>query len=1007
MAWIVLACSLTITLLLWQLTLAELDGHPGVSTLLLISGLIISLLLSVLVWLLASTRQRTLQMAEALTKSLQESEERWSLALEGLGAGVTDWNIQTGEAIYSRRWREMLGLSENEITNRVEEWQKRVHPDDMPSLTANTQELFDRKVSTASMEFRMACKDGSWKWIRGHAMVASRDADGNALRLIGTNIDITERKHAETTRDALFDAHEDAGVGLFAVNRGRLVFMNSAFCAITGYSTEELKALSDISVIIHPDDLERAGRTQKLRLAGKLGTTRHEISIITKSGERREVENAVTSSPNNDEFQVLGLMLDITERKHLSTKLQQSHDLLAKISAQVPGVIFQFRLYPDGRFCCPFISDSVEKIYGISSAKVCADAFALFSFLHPDDAENIAASFQLSAQSLLPWHHEYRVVLPKQGVRWMLGEARPEKLTDESIVWHGFSTDITERKLAEDELQLASLVYENSSEAMSVTGANGIVITVNPAFTKVTGYAPEDVVGHHSHIFNVEQVTFDAIKQVIDTVGHWQGEVWNRRKNGEAYPALVTINTIFNENGLPHRYVALFLDITNRKQSEELIWKQANFDLLTQLPNRSMFYERVSQEIKKAHRAGSQLALLFIDLDHFKEVNDTLGHDRGDSLLVEAARRICSCVRETDSVARLGGDEFTVLLSNIEDGEAGTVERIARSILENLVEPFRLGDEEVYVSASIGITMYPGDTSEIDVLFRNADQAMYLAKSQGRNRYSYFTPALQEAAQNRLRLITDLRGALAASQFQVYFQPIVELGSGRIVKAEALLRWHHPQRGLVLPGEFISLAEETGLIHEIGDWVFKESVRWIKRWKTSLHNAFQISVNKSPVQFHRDAASYIAWLAYLNELGLPGHSVVIEITEGLLLNTDPAIAQALLGCRDEGIQIAIDDFGTGYSSLAYLNKFDIDYLKIDQSFIRNLSPGSSEMALSEAIIVMAHKLGLKVIAEGVETREQRDLLASVGCDYAQGYLFAKPLPPDEFEALLFSSVHFT
>ena len=439
-------------------------------------------------------------------------------------------------------------------------------------------------------------------------------------------------------------------------------------------------------------------------------------------------------------------------------------------------------------------------------------------------------------------------------------------------------------------------------------------------------------------------------------------------------------------------------DITGRKQSEELIWRQVNFDLLTGLPNRHMFHDHLQHEIKKSDRGELQLALLLIDLDQFKEVNDTLGHDKGDILLQEVARRISACVRNSDMVARLGGDEFTVILTELPEHNFGS--DIAQKIISSLSEPYNLRNEIVYVSASIGITVYPDDSSDVDVLMKNADQAMYLSKKNGRNRSSYFTPALQAAAQTRLRLINDLRGALAANQFRVYFQPIVELATGNIHKAEALLRWQHPTRGMVSPEEFIHLAEDTGLIIEIGDWVFNVAARQVQRLRAVHHPQFQISVNKSPIQFRDDGSHHNAWYAYLQELNLPGQSIAVEITEGLLLDAASVVTEKLLAFRDAGIQVALDDFGTGYSSLSYLKKFDIDYLKIDQSFTRNLAPGSNDMALSEAIIVMAHKLDLQVIAEGVETEEQRELLVAAGCDYAQGYLFAKPMPAKEFEKWL-------
>ena len=489
----------------------------------------------------------------------------------------------------------------------------------------------------------------------------------------------------------------------------------------------------------------------------------------------------------------------------------------------------------------------------------------------------------------------------------------------------------------------------------------------------------------------------------IATTGQWQGEIWDKRKSGETHAKWLTINTIRSNDGSIHRYVALFSDITEKRKSEELIWRQANFDTLSGLPNRDMFRDRLEQEVKKTIRADLPLALLLIDLDQFKEVNDTLGHAVGDMLLKEAARRISACVRESDSVARLGGDEFTVVLSEISD--SSHIDYVAQKIIKKLAEPFHLGSEVVYVSASIGITLYPIDASDIDVLMKNADQAMYLAKSKGRNRFSYFTASLQEAAQIKLRLTNDLRGALQDNQLRVHFQPIVELSTGRIHKAEALLRWQHPERGMVAPMEFIPLAEETGLINEIGDWVFKESVGWAKHWKNQFAPDFQVSVNKSPVQFKAENHHFASrWTKFLRDMELPGGNIVIEITEGLLLNAEADVTDKLFWLRDADIQVAIDDFGTGYSSLAYLKKFDIDYLKIDRSFVSNLETDANDMALTEAIIMMAHKLGLKVIAEGVETEGQRNLLTIAGCDYAQGYLFSKAVPPGEFEGLLISQM---
>ncbi|OAI05323.1 EAL and GGDEF domain-containing protein [Methylomonas methanica] len=556
--------------------------------------------------------------------------------------------------------------------------------------------------------------------------------------------------------------------------------------------------------------------------------------------------------------------------------------------------------------------------------------------------------------------------------------------------------DISERKRIEEALQQAALIYQNSSEAMLLADSDDRILTINAAFTTITGYQSDEVVGKHIGILNTGGHS-EAMWQAIHSKGSWQGEIWDKRKNGELFAKWLTINTIFDAQQTMQRRVALFSDITEKKKTEGVIWQQANFDPLTQLPNRRMFYDRLSQDIKKAHREHKRLALLFIDLDLFKEVNDTLGHDMGDELLQIAAHRILASVRETDTVARLGGDEFTVILSDV--GDPANAERIAGNLLQKMTECFQLGNEIAYISTSIGIAFYPDDADNLKSLLKHADQAMYAAKRQGRNQYCFFIPTMQESAQARLRLSNDLRLALAGQQFYLCYQPIVELATNTVRKAEALIRWQHPTRGLISPADFIPIAEETGLISSIGNWIFQEAAEQTSRWRQSIHEKFQISINKSPVQFRNERDSHRDWLDRLEALSLSGQSVVIEITEGLLLDANSSVAEQLLSFRDAGIQVSLDDFGTGYSSLSYLKKFDIDYLKIDQSFVRNLAIGSDDMALCEAIIVMAHKLGIKVIAEGIETSSQRELLTAAGCDFGQGYLFAKPLPAQEFERL--------
>jgi diguanylate cyclase (GGDEF)-like protein/PAS domain S-box-containing protein len=565
----------------------------------------------------------------------------------------------------------------------------------------------------------------------------------------------------------------------------------------------------------------------------------------------------------------------------------------------------------------------------------------------------------------------------------------------------GIARDITDRKAVEEQLRLASLVYRNSSEGMVATDEDNRIIAINPAFAELSGYSEDEVLGKNPSMFGSDRQdpgVFREMWHALEASGRWKGEIWNRHKAGHEYAVWLTVNTIFTGEGKVHRRVALFSDITEKKKADNLIWAQANYDYLTGLPNRRLFQDRLGQEIKKAHRDRTRLAVLFIDLDRFKEVNDTLGHNMGDVLLVEAADRIRNRLREYDTLSRFGGDEFMVILSGL--CESAVVSQVSMDMIARLSEPFVLGGHEAYVSASVGIALYPDDADSVTDLVKHADQAMYAAKAMGRGRFNFFTKSLQEASELRIRIASDLRHALKEEQMELYYQPIVDLATGRIRKAEALLRWKHPVLGYISPATFIPIAEDTGTIQQIGDWVFRVAVEQVRRWRAELMPALQISVNMSPVQFLRDGRSHAHWVEHLRDAGVPGDGVAIEITEGLLMSAEPVISDTLLSFRDAGIQVAIDDFGTGYSALSYLKKFHIDYLKIDRTFTNNLAPDSPDLALCEAIVVMAHKLDMKVIAEGVETNRQHALLQRIDCDYGQGFLFARPASATVFEDIL-------
>ena len=658
------------------------------------------------------------------------------------------------------------------------------------------------------------------------------------------------------------------------------------------------------------------------------------------------------------------------------------------------------------------LSKRLKEIYGFPEDEISDFSDDLDSRTHPDDLTQMLKDRQAHVDGLTPiYTNEHRVQCKDGQWKWILtrGTVIQRDANGLPLRVVGTHTDISERKRAEaavrqseERLRMALSATHQGLYDLNMQTGDAIV---TDEYASMLGYDHKNF--HESNKAWRARLHPDDISPTIDAykayvngeTEEYRVEFRQRKKDGE-WIWILSVGAIVEHDvhGAPLRMLGTNLDINEKKKAEALIWQQANIDTLTGLPNRRMFNNQLEHDVQISRRTGLPLAVLFIDLDHFKTVNDTLGHAIGDALLKEAARRLKACVRESDMVSRLGGDEFTVSLPELHGKEH--VETIAENIIEKMAEPFMLESEDVFLSASIGITIFPGEAETVADLIRHADQAMYAAKASGRNRFRYFTPTLQTAALARMRLTSELRIAIAEKHLQVYFQPIVDLNTGRIRKAEALIRWPHAERGFVDPADFIPLAEASGLVGHIGECVFMETARWVHQWREKYIASFQISINQSPVEFQGDGNRYAKWISQLHQLELPGQAISIEITEGLLLDASEKIIEKLLLFRDAGMQVSLDDFGTGYSSLSYLKKFNIDYLKIDQSFIRNLSTDKSDIALTEAIIVMAHKLGLKVIAEGVETIEQREILRLAGCDYAQGYLFAKPLPPEEFEKLL-------
>jgi len=698
-------------------------------------------------------------------------------------------------------------------------------------------------------------------------------------------------------------------------------------------------------------------------------------------------------TPGGTLLGLLGVARDITERRTSERRIREQDRLLQEMSAlarigaweAVPATgAFQY-------------TDEVTRIFDAAPQPLTLAACMACCA----DADRLLAERALDAAAAgTPFDLELEIAGAAGTRKWIRLLCSPAAEDGMPPTLRGTVQDITQRRDLEESMRMANLIYRTSSEAIVVTDGHNRIVDANPAFTRQTGYELRDVLGTLPALFDSsmhDSGFYERMRHDLATCDHWQGEIKDRNKDGTFTAKYVNVRVIRQPDGRVYRHVIQFNDISAQKEKDDLIWRRTNFDPLTGLPNRRLFLDRLEQDIRKAHGTGRGLGVFLVDLDRFKAINDGFGHATGDCALVELTRRIACCLPDDATMGRLGGDTFGLVVSEFD--RRPHLDTIAEALLRAVAAPLRLGTADTaYVSASVGISVYPDDAADAADLVRDAEHAVYLAKRAGRGQFQYFTPSLQQQAHAKLMMTNDLRQALARRELQVYYQPIVEVATGRIHKAETLLRWTHPERGAVSPAHFIPLAEEAGLINEIGDLVLCEAIANARRWHERYGRVIELSVNISPSQFGQRGP--LSWLDRVVHAGLPRNSITVEITEGVLINDAEQVIRCLGALHAVGAKVSIDDFGTGFSALSYLKLFDIDYLKIDRSFISNLVSDGSDKALTEAIVDLAHRLGIQAIAEGVESGAQRDALAAIGCDYIQGFFYSQAVPRDRFEDML-------
>jgi len=981
-------------------------------------------------------------------QSVADNDQRFNLASDDNQLADWEWDLETGLIHFNQNFVERAGGVVNHNTVTIDWLQGRIHPQDKSIVVKAINEYLHNSERPLEIVFRIYDADHQCLTVQCRGAFARN----SKIRMLGiftflTGSEQVERKlnryfqlerlmaelsqkfltvnqggvekvlvegltlltdSIEGVRSCLIHCESDHMHSLpKAYEWGEPIYdsMSQYIASLNKEGLESLSALfsaetaiflpdSFYNIALQQDILNGMGSSMAIALplrGEKLGRGCLLLGFDDLSEPWRKEDVSLLRS-------IADLFFIILDREAVQTKLHARQELL--LENQAIAKIGSWVLENDSEIlnCSP----EVHRIFEIDLNQD-VDFELFLQFVHPDDSRNAAEVIGQSIEERIPYDLVYRIISSTGQLKYIHG--RGQAIVDEQgclLRRVGSVMDITERKLAEEKLRLSAIMFESTQEGALITDKDSHIIAVNQAFTDITGYSEAEALGNKPDILKSgkhDAIFYQRMYDALNSQGVWKGEIWNKRKNGDFYPEWLSIKNVYDDNDQIMNRIAVFTDISHIKKSEEQIEHLSYHDPLTGLPNRLLFQSRLTHALDIAKRNQYQLAVMYIDLDHFQNINDSLGHNVGDEVLIMVSERLKNRVRESDTLARIGGDEFIILLEQIDGVEQAAF--VAQSILDILTEPFKFEDgSSVFIGASLGVSFFPNDGLTATDLISHADAAVSQAKDNGRNSVHFYTLELTQIAQKRMQLESELRRAIAEkNELQLYYQPQVCMTSGDIVGAEALLRWHHPENGIISPMTFLPVAEKSGLMAELDYWVIETACAQHAKWKNQGQPDFILAINITKYSFMD--VSFLSKINYIiSKTGIDPKRIELEITEGALIEPSPQVIQTIAELKHMGFTLAIDDFGTGYSSLAYLQRFNVDKLKIDRSFVKDVLTDSQGEAITSAIISMAKSLNLQILAEGVENQEQLALLKEKGCETYQGFYFSKPVPVKDFEKLI-------